>query len=404
MKIRFNRLFALICAVIMICTAFAWADEATPTDLSPEAEPVLESAERASAAEQEEVPAEEPEEEPAEEPTEEPEEEPAEEPEEDPAEEPSEEPAEEPVDDSAEEPAEEPTEESAEEPAAEPEAEPVEEPAEEPAVEPAEESTEEPLASMEVIITKALRLGESWDGKVGKTKPALLKLDLKQPGTVYMLVEGKDIWATVEKSDRQTENSPRTQTDPETNRTIIRWEAEAGSYLITLGPVEPNLLGVVTVTFMDSKTYEAWEAAQAETEPEPENEPEKEPVEEPKEEPVEELEKENRPESETADEPVEELENEPVEEEYILPENRNAEITITWDDDHPAYGSVAHFDAKLIGYENLDYTLQWQWSRDDEIWTDVAEATDTKMDVVYTQENGSYYWRLIVYIIQPTEI
>ena len=128
----------------------------------------------------------------------------------------------------------------------------------EPEQAPAQEETEEDgIGTVEVVITKALKLGQSWEGTMSKKKPAVLKLDLEKACTVHMLVEGKDVWATMEKADRRTDNPPRTQTDPETKQAILFWEAEAGSYLITLGPVEPNLLAMATVSFMDKTAFDA---------------------------------------------------------------------------------------------------------------------------------------------------
>ena len=57
----------------------------------------------------------------------------------------------------------------------------------------------------------------------------------------------------------------------------------------------------------------------------------------------------------------------------------------------------------MTGYDNVDYSLQWQWSEDREIWNDVINATGDTYDVVYTPENGSIHWRVMLYIIMPTE-
>ena len=84
------------------------------------------------------------------------------------------------------------------------------------------------------------------------------------------------------------------------------------------------------------------------------------------------------------------------EERSELPENRNAIITISWDDENPGYGSVAHFHAELIGYEGTEYTLQWQWSTDGNSWMDVDNATDVNMDITYSIENEEYRWRIVV--------
>jgi len=53
------------------------------------------------------------------------------------------------------------------------------------------------------------------------------------------------------------------------------------------------------------------------------------------------------------------------------------------------------------GYEGLDYSLQWQYSTDGENWTDVEGETGEKMDVVVTEENDLYYWRIVVDIHVP---
>lgn len=94
--------------------------------------------------------------------------------------------------------------------------------------------------------------------------------------------------------------------------------------------------------------------------------------------------------------PVEEDEAEDPEREL------SADISVTWDDENPTYGSTAHFSAYLIGYDGLDYTVQWQLSKDNVNWENIEGATEETMDIVYTQENGSYYWRIVVDISEPT--
>ena len=303
------------------------------------------------------------------------------------------------------------------EPAEEPEIVPAAEPEVKPTEVPKEETAEEPITSVEVVITKTLAIGGSWEGKVSKTKPAILKLDVKQRCTVHILVEGKDVWASVEKADHRTENPPRIQTDPDTDRTIISLEAEEGSYLITLGPVEPNLLGMVVVTFMDNKAYTAWEAVQEaneQTENKPEEEHEEIPEETPEEAPV--------PDDENTipkDEDVipDEEENTPNDENAV-PDNEDAipdeteeaprperhiNVEVTWDVPEPKIGDTAHFKANLEGYDGLTYTMQWQYGPDNETWYDLPEETDTTMDIVVNEENNLYYWRIIVYIEDDQE-
>ena len=78
-------------------------------------------------------------------------------------------------------------------------------------------------------------------------------------------------------------------------------------------------------------------------------------------------------------------------------------FSITWDDEVPSFGSVAHLDAVLDGFEDLDFSLQWQYSEDNLAWTDVEGETQRRMDMVITEENYLYYWRVMVYINVPAE-
>lgn len=306
-------------------------------------------------------------------------------------------------------------------PAEEPETVPAADPEVKPAEEPEEENAEEPITSVEVVITKTLAIGGSWEGKVSKTKPAILKLDVKQRCTVHILVEGKDVWASVEKADHHTENPPRIQTDPDTERTIVSLEAEEGSYLITLGPVEPNLLGMVAVTFMNNKAYTAWEAVQEaneQTEDEPEEEheeiPEETPEETPEEAPVPDDEN-TIPKDEDVipdeEDNTQDDENAVQDDEDAIPEEteeaprpqRHIDVEVTWDVAEPMIGDTAHFNAKLEGYDGLTYTMQWQYGPDNETWYDLPGETSTTMDVVVNEENNLYYWRIIVYIEDDQE-
>lgn len=84
-------------------------------------------------------------------------------------------------------------------------------------------------------------------------------------------------------------------------------------------------------------------------------------------------------------------------------EERRIEVDIHWDEEHPTYGAIAHFAAKLIGYEGLEYTMQWQWSEDNEIWHDIENAVEDHMDVVYSEANGDYYWRILVDVVPENE-
>lgn len=317
-----------------------------------------------------------------------------------------------------------------------------------------EEEPESPVESVEVIITKSVRLGDTWEGVTRDTKLTVLKLDLDKAQTVHLIVEGKNAWVNVRKSEQSAENLRKVEADPETKRTVITWEAEAGSYLITIGPVEPNKMAKATAAIMDNKAFASWEESLAstqteeETAEEPAEEPEKEPAEEPAEDITEEepgAEPEEKQEEEPAEEqgeepaedihgiPSEENDEEPVEEtaedlaEDITEEDpaaeqeeepgivaepeeeeesesgRSIDVEITWDVPYPIVGDTAHFTATLIGYEDVEYTTQWQYSPDKETWYDIPGETGTTMDMVITKENNVVYWRIIVYVEENQE-
>lgn len=120
---------------------------------------------------------------------------------------------------------------------------------------PAESATD----CIEVSFTKALTIGQGWEGTVTKEKLVVLKLDVTKPRHVYVLIEGKNVWVTKVKSDNITKTPSRLQTDSGTEQLLLDWGAEEGSsYLITLGPVEPINEAKAKVTIMDKKAYEAW--------------------------------------------------------------------------------------------------------------------------------------------------
>lgn len=300
-------------------------------------------------------------------------------------------------------------------------------PQDEPQAEP-EKEAEESRTSAEMIISKAIRIGGTWEGLTKDTSPAILKLEVDQAQTVHLIVEGKKtVWVTTEKSDRPEENLLKTLSDPETKRVMVSFEAEKGSYLIKIGPEEPNRNAKVTVTILDDEGYEAWlQALREETEEElPElpgqseeqeqNEPEQQEDEQPAEtEPENEVpgegdeaEQEPEPEAETPaeiepeDDPEEEeTENKP---ESVLPAERSIDVALTWDTEHPKIGDTAHLKATLNGYDNLSYTLQWQYSTDDLNWTDATGETNDSIDITISEENNYLYWRILVYIEQPAE-
>lgn len=61
----------------------------------------------------------------------------------------------------------------------------------------------------------------------------------------------------------------------------------------------------------------------------------------------------------------------------------------------PQYdGDVMTLRATLIGFDNIDYALQWQFSTDDATWTDVFGATGDTLVVQLDESNAGCYWRV----------
>ena len=50
--------------------------------------------------------------------------------------------------------------------------------------------------------------------------------------------------------------------------------------------------------------------------------------------------------------------------------------------------------ATLIGFDNIEYALQWQFSTDDATWTDVSGATGDTLVVQLDESNAGCYWRV----------
>lgn len=119
---------------------------------------------------------------------------------------------------------------------------------------------------------------------------------------------------------------------------------------------------------------------------------------------------------ETAKEPVEgeeanaekPAEDGELDEDFILPEEgelpeEDAEPEIPEIDfstlqvviGEPQYDEdVMTLRATLIGFDNIDYALQWQFSTDDATWTDVSGATGDTLVVQLDESNAGCYWRV----------
>lgn len=124
---------------------------------------------------------------------------------------------------------------------------------------------------------------------------------------------------------------------------------------------------------------------------------------------------------ETAEEPVEgeeanadkPEEDGELDEDFILPEEgelpeEDAEpeipeidfstlsVAISAESDVVELGGDMVLTAMLTGFEDLNYTLQWQFSTDNENWADVDGATGSTLRVQMNEENRDYFWRVSV--------
>lgn len=105
----------------------------------------------------------------------------------------------------------------------------------------------------------------------------------------------------------------------------------------------------------------------------------------------------------TEDAPEQETAGDPAEDEELPEEERDITINVTFDTPNPVIGDTAHFSAVLTGYEQLTYTLQWQYSPDQTEWTDLPGETGETMDVVVTEENNTVFWRIVVDVEEDQE-
>lgn len=71
-------------------------------------------------------------------------------------------------------------------------------------------------------------------------------------------------------------------------------------------------------------------------------------------------------------------------------------VAISAESDVVELGGYMVLTAVLTGFEDLNYTLQWQFSTDNANWADVDGATGSTLRVQMNEENRDYFWRVSV--------
>ena len=71
-------------------------------------------------------------------------------------------------------------------------------------------------------------------------------------------------------------------------------------------------------------------------------------------------------------------------------------VAISAESDVVELGGDMVLTAVLTGFEDLNYTLQWQFSTDNANWADVDGATGFTLRVQMNEENRDYFWRVSV--------
>lgn len=78
--------------------------------------------------------------------------------------------------------------------------------------------------------------------------------------------------------------------------------------------------------------------------------------------------------------------------------DRTIDIYYSWNNQKPAIGGDVTFIAVLHGYENLEYTIQWQQSKNGSDWTNVPGSTEARYTETITRDNYKDFWRVQVSI------
>jgi hypothetical protein len=104
---------------------------------------------------------------------------------------------------------------------------------------------------------------------------------------------------------------------------------------------------------------------------------------------------------EPIEEPIDMIAEEPVVEDAIEEESqieRSVSIHASCPD-KVYFGDTITLYAVLEGYDDVEYTVQWQTSKDDSNWHDISSANSEQYSITITEDNCTDYFRVAVTII-----
>ena len=84
--------------------------------------------------------------------------------------------------------------------------------------------------------------------------------------------------------------------------------------------------------------------------------------------------------------------------EDALNPDRTIDIYYSWNNMEPALGVEVTFIAILYGYDNLEYNVQWQQSKNGSEWTDVPGSVELRHSETITRDHYKDFWRVQVMI------
>ena len=79
-----------------------------------------------------------------------------------------------------------------------------------------------------------------------------------------------------------------------------------------------------------------------------------------------------------------------------LNKDRTVSIYIAYEGDCVNFGDTVALYAVLEGYEDTEYTIQWQTGTDNENWEDIEGANAEKYEVIVTEDNYTDFYRVAV--------